>query len=76
MNREVRRVLMDLRDGLAVKALEKGEGLVPGLVFPSTTGAPLDGINVYHRDFLPCVEAAGLRAVLHFTRCGTVMRRI
>jgi hypothetical protein len=24
---------------------------------------PLDGINVYHRDFLPCVEAAGLRRI-------------
>jgi hypothetical protein len=23
----------------------------------------LDGINVYHRDFLPCVEAAGLRRI-------------
>ena len=56
-------VLMDLRDGMAVKAFEKGGAFVPGLVFPSTAGAPLDGINVYHRDFLPCVEAAGLRRI-------------
>ena len=61
MGREVRRVLMELRDGMAIKAFEKGEEFVPRLVFPSTAGAPLDGINVYHRDFLPCVEAAGLR---------------
>jgi hypothetical protein len=50
---------------MAVKAFEKGEAFVPGLVFPSTAGAPLDGINVYHRDFLPCVA-----------RCGIATRRI
>jgi integrase len=32
-------------------------------VFPSATDGPLDGINVYHRDFLPYLEAAGLRRV-------------
>src|ERR1700720_2074637 len=63
MSREVRRVLVDLRDGMAIKALEKREEFVPRLVFPSTAGAPLDGINIYHRDFLPCVEAAGLRRI-------------
>jgi integrase len=63
VSREVRRVLMDVRDGISVKAFEKGEDFVPGLVFPSTAGATLDGINVYHRDFLPCVEAAGLRRI-------------
>jgi integrase len=63
MSRELRRVLLDLRDEMAVKAFEKGEEFVPRLVFPSTTGGPLDGINVYHRDFLPCVEAAGLRHI-------------
>jgi integrase len=63
ISREVRRVLMDLRDGMAIRAFEKGEEFVPRLVFPSTAEAPLDGINVYHRDFLPCVEAAGLRRI-------------
>ena len=32
-------------------------------MFPSAEGGPLDGINVYHRDFLPSVEAAGLRRI-------------
>ena len=63
MSREVRRVLLELRDGMAVKAFEKGKEFVPGLVFPSATEGPLDGTNVYHRDFLPCVEAAGLRHI-------------
>jgi integrase-like protein len=36
---------------------------MPSLVFPSSRGGPLDGINCYHRDFLPCVEAAGLRRI-------------
>jgi integrase len=63
MSREVRRVLLELRDGMAMKAFERGEEFVPRLVFPSSTGAPLDGINVYHRDFLPCVGAAGLRRI-------------
>jgi hypothetical protein len=44
---------MDVRDGMAIKAFEQGEEFVPRLVFPSTAGAPLDGINLYHRDFLP-----------------------
>jgi len=67
MSSEVRRVLMDLRDRMAIKAFEKGEEFVPRLVFPSTAGAPLEGINVYHRDFLPCVEAAGLRRITFHT---------
>ena len=32
-------------------------------MFPSETGGPLDSRNVYHRDFLPCLKAAGLRRV-------------
>ena len=63
MSREVRHVLLDLRDRMAMKAFEKGKEFVPGLVFPSKDGMPLDGINVYHRLFLPCVEAAGLRRI-------------
>jgi integrase len=63
MSREVRHVFLDLRDRMAMKAFERGEEFVPRLVFPSTEGKPLDGINVYHRHFLPCVEAAGLRRI-------------
>jgi integrase len=52
---------------LAAMQREKGKVLseeeVRPLVFPSETGGPLDSRNVYHRDFLPCLEAAGLRRV-------------
>ena len=63
MSREVRQALLDLRDRMAMKAFERGEEFVPRLVFPARDGVPLDGINVYHRHFLPCVEAAGLRRI-------------
>ena len=43
--------------------MERGAEEVSGLVFPSETGGPLDSRNVYHRDFLPCLKAAGLRRV-------------
>ena len=36
---------------------------ISGLAFPSETGGPLDSRNIYHRDFLPCLKAAGLRRV-------------
>jgi len=63
MSREVRRVLLELRVGMAIKAFETGEEFVPRWVFPSATGRPLDGINAYHRDFVSCLEAAGLRRI-------------
>jgi integrase len=48
---------------MMMEAFERGEERIPQLVFPSETGGPLDGVNVYHRDFLPCLAAAGLRHV-------------
>jgi integrase len=63
MSHEVRHILLDLRDRMAMKAFERGEEFVPRLVFPSRDGGPWDGINIYHRHFLPCVEAAGLRRI-------------
>ncbi len=63
MGREARRVLLELRDAMAMKAFERGEEEIPLLVFPSEAGGPLDGVNVYHRAFLPCIEAAGLRRI-------------
>jgi len=63
MSREVRRVLMERRDGMALKAFERDEESIPELVFPSSVGTLLDGVNVYHYRFLPCVEAAGLRRI-------------
>jgi integrase len=47
-----------------LEMMQRGEEeKVSGLVFPSETGGPLDSRNVYHRDFLPCLKAAGLRRV-------------
>jgi integrase len=63
MGRELRRVLMDLRDALTLAAFEHGEAAISALVFPSSAGSPLNGVNIYHRDFLPCVQAAGLRRI-------------
>jgi len=63
LNSELRQVLVELRDGQILKAMQGGEEEVCRLVFPSETGGPLDSRNVYHRDFLPCLGAAGLRRV-------------
>ena len=62
LNRELRQVLIELRDQRMLEAMQRGEE-VSGLVFPSETGGPLDSRNLYHRDFLPCLKAAGLRRV-------------
>ena len=63
LNRELRQVLIELRDRRMLEAMQRGEEEVSGLVFPSETGGPLDSRNVYHRDFLPCLKAAGMRRV-------------
>jgi integrase len=69
LSRDLRRALMDLRDSRTLQAIEKGQfdedggGKIPKLVFPSRTGRYLNGSNLYHRDFLPCLQAAGLRRV-------------
>jgi integrase len=63
LNRELRQVLVELRDRRMLEAMQRGEEEVSGLVFPSETGGPLDSRNLYHRDFLPCLTAAGLRRV-------------
>jgi hypothetical protein len=63
LTRELRRVLLDLRDVQMLEAFKSGKEKVSGLVFPSETGRPLDGVNLYYRDFLPCLRAARLRRV-------------
>jgi integrase len=69
LSRDLRRTLMELRDSRTLQAIEKGqfdEGgqpKIPKVVFPSRTGRYLNGTNLYHRDFLPCLQAAGLRRV-------------
>lgn len=69
LSRDLRRVLMELQDQRILEAVEKGkfdeEGqpIISKLVFPSRTGGYLNGRNVYHRDFIRCLQAAGLRRV-------------
>lgn len=70
LSRELRRTLLELRDRRTFEAaVEKGkfddkrQPVTSKLVFPSRTGRYLNGHNVDHRDFLPCVRAAGLRRV-------------
>lgn len=63
LNRELRQVLTELRDRRMLAAMQHGKENIRRLVFPSQTGGPLDSRNVYHRDFLPCLKAAGLRRV-------------
>jgi integrase len=65
LNWDLRQVLIELRDRRMLEAMQRSEepGEITGLVFPSETGGPLDSRNVYHRDFLPCLKAAGLRQV-------------
>ena len=42
---------------------ESGQPRISKLVFPSETGGPLEGSNAYNRDFLPCLDATGIRRV-------------
>ncbi len=69
LSRELRRVLMELRDSRILEAVEqgdfdqRGQPRISNLVFPSEAGGPLDSRNVHHRDFLPSLEAAGLHRV-------------
>jgi len=69
LSKELRRVLMEVRDQRILDAIERGQFNEQGqpkiakLAFPSEAGGPLDSRNVYHRDFMPCLKAAGLRRV-------------
>ena len=65
LNKELRRVLIEVRDQRILKAMQSSQESeeITGLVVPSGTGGPVDSRNVYDRDFLPCLKAAGLRRV-------------
>ncbi len=63
LNVQLREVLIEWRDQLTLRAFEQGKTIIREFVFPSEKGSPLDGSNIYHRDFRPCLEAAGLRPV-------------
>ncbi len=61
MSRDLRRVLLELRNNPPVKA---GNASVDsGLVFPSQAGTPIEMNNFYARVFKPLVKKAGLRPI-------------
>jgi integrase len=69
LSKELRRELLKLRDKRILEAVTRGDfdefrqPCISKLVFPSQIGGPLNGSNVFNRDFLPSLEAAGIRRV-------------
>ena len=69
LSKELRRGLLELRDKRILEAVSSGDfdelrqPRLAKLVFPSETGGPINGSNVFNRDFLPVLEAAGIRRV-------------
>jgi integrase len=64
MGRELRRVLLELRDERLIKAFTEGrESITDELVFPSEAGTPLEINNFVARVFEPLLEKAGLRRI-------------
>ncbi len=70
LSRELRRVLIDLREQRLLEAFLKGKNDISGeLVFRSPEGSILDPDNLYHRYFLPVLTKAGIRKIrLHDLR--------
>jgi len=70
LSRELRRVLVELRDKRLLEAHLKGKhDISDELVFRSPEGAILDPDNLYHRVFLPVLAKAGIRRIrLHDLR--------
>ena len=70
LSRELRRVLVELRDKRLLEAYLKGKNDISGeLVFRSPEGTILDPDNLYHRVFLPVLAKAGIRKIrLHDLR--------
>ena len=64
MSRELRNVLLQLRDERPVKAFAEGRlDISDDLVFPSDTGTPIEMNNFAERVFKPRLTRAGLRKV-------------
>jgi len=62
LSRELRRVLLELRDKRMLEAFMNGKtSIADELVFPSKAGTVIDPSNLFHYCFLPCLEHAGLR---------------
>ncbi len=70
LSRELRRVLVELRDHRLLEAYLKGKNDISDeLVFRSPEGTILDPDNLYHRVFLPVLAKAGIRRIrLHDLR--------
>jgi integrase len=70
MSRELRRILVELRDKCLLGAYQKGKiDISDQLVFRSPEGRILDPDNLYHRVFLPVLAKAGIRRIrLHDLR--------
>ena len=70
LSRELRRVLIELRDKRLLEAYLNGKNNVSDeLVFRSPGGTILDPDNLYHRVFLPVLAKAGIRKIrLHDLR--------
>ncbi len=70
MSRELRRVLMEIRDARLLAAYLKGKTDVSSeLLFPGPDGGILDPDNLYHRYFVPVLAKAGIRKIrLHDLR--------
>ena len=70
LSRELRKVLIELRDKRLLEAFLKGKNDISDeLVFPSPEGSILDPDNLYHRYFQPVLSKAGLRKIrLHDLR--------
>jgi integrase len=70
LSRELRRVLIEMRDKRLLEAFQKGKNdISEELAFPSPEGKILDPDNLYHRVFLPVLAKAGIRKIrLHDLR--------
>jgi len=70
LSREIRRVLVELRDKRLLDAFLEGKNNISDeLVFMSPGGGGLDPDNLYHRIFLPVLAKAGIRKIrLHDLR--------
>ena len=64
MSRELRRVLLGLRDERLLAAFGKGKSDISGeLVFPSEAGTPIEMNNFIARVFKPLLTTAGFRSI-------------
>ena len=64
MSRQLRRVLLELRDQRLVKAFAEGKAEISDeLVFPSEAGTPIEMNNFCQRIFKPLLASAGIRKI-------------